>query len=111
MKPILNQTHTILENFIVLEGLDGSGTTTQLEMLEERFKTLTIPFFSTFEPTKSGTGELIREILKGKKKVHPDTIAFLFAADRNEHLHAPTDQENKWNGQVIYSLVSEIQFL
>ncbi|MBN2533294.1 MAG: dTMP kinase [Spirochaetales bacterium] len=87
----MSRTYTVLENFIVLEGLDGSGTTTQLALLEERIKALHVPFFSTFEPTKNTTGTLIREILKGEKDAHPDTVAFLFAADRNEHLYHPID--------------------
>lgn len=87
----MGQTCTVLENFIVLEGLDGSGTTTQLELLEECLASLSIPFFSTFEPTKRKTGRLIRQILKGEEKAHPDTVAFLFAADRNEHLYDPDD--------------------
>lgn len=87
----MSRTYTVLENFIVLEGLDGSGTTTQLNLLEERLKTLNIPFFSTFEPTKSITGELIRNILKGEKQAHSYTVAFLFAADRNEHVCNPKE--------------------
>ena len=91
MKAILKQTQQVLKNFIVIEGLDGSGTTTQLLLMKKKLKTLNIPFFSTFEPTKSDAGKLIRKILKGEHKAHPHTLAFLFAADRNEHIHDPVN--------------------
>ena len=77
----------ILNNFAVLEGGDGSGTSTQLSMLTERFNTLKKPaFFPTFEPTESQIGQIIRRGLKGEIPLKPETICLLFAADRNEHL-------------------------
>jgi len=78
----------IISNFAVLEGGDGSGTSTQLSMLAERFKNLKKPiFFPTFEPTDSQIGQIIRRGLKGEISLKPETICLLFAADRNEHLH------------------------
>jgi dTMP kinase len=83
----------ILTNFAVLEGCDGSGTTTQLELLARRAAGLPgfPPFYATFEPTKGPVGELIRRLLKdaGETRVLPETLARLFAADRAEHLYAP----------------------
>jgi dTMP kinase len=94
----------ILENFAVLEGCDGSGTTTQLELLSRRFAR-TGWFYATAEPTGGPVGELIRVLLKdearvsegnrdsaekriaGGKRVAPETLARLFAADRAEHLY------------------------
>jgi len=75
----------ILRNFVVFEGIDGTGTTTQLHLLRDRFQTET-PVVFTAEPTNSEIGRLIRTFLKGKHVVHPDTMARLFSADRNEHL-------------------------
>jgi len=81
----------ILENFVVFEGCDGSGTTTQIEMLRARFaagdpgKKL----FTTAEPTDGIVGRLIRAALKNSPALHPATLAGLFAADRNEHLLGP----------------------
>ncbi|MDR0324312.1 MAG: dTMP kinase [Treponema sp.] len=78
----------IIRNFVVLEGGDGSGTTTQLAMLTERLKnTQKLPFFPTFEPTDGKIGLIIRAALKKEIILNPETICFLFAADRNEHLY------------------------
>jgi dTMP kinase len=80
----------IIPNFAVFEGGDGSGTTTQLSMLCERLKTAGKPaFFSTFEPTDGPTGRLIRSALRKEIILEPETMALLFAADRNEHLYGP----------------------
>ena len=76
----------ILPQFIALEGLDGSGTTSQLTRLAVRFKERGIPCRTTCEPSDGPIGSVIRDILSGKKKVDPYTLAFLFAGDRNEHL-------------------------
>jgi dTMP kinase len=80
---------TVLENFIVLEGLDGSGTTTQLELLRSRLGCLRKPHHCTSEPTEGPVGRLIRSALKGSVVLDHGTIAYLFAADRHEHLFAP----------------------
>ncbi|MDR0876841.1 MAG: dTMP kinase [Treponema sp.] len=83
----------ILSNFAVFEGCDGSGTTTQLALLEKRLglpaKNQAAPrFFPTFEPTRGPAGLLIRRALKKEIVLLPDTLARLFAADRTEHLYA-----------------------
>jgi len=77
----------IIPNFAVFEGGDGSGTTTQLFLLSERFKNVQKPgFFSTFEPTDGEIGKIIRRALKNELSIKPETLAMLFAADRNEHI-------------------------
>lgn len=76
----------VLKNFVAFEGLDGSGTTTQLHLLEEKFKTNGIKCFITCEPTEHPIGNIIRKVLEKKISVDPFTLAYLFAADRNEHL-------------------------
>jgi len=81
----------IISNFVVFEGLDGSGTSTQLGLLEQKLASLAphSPFFTaTFEPTDGAIGKLIRSVLKKELILRPDTLARLFAADRNEHLYA-----------------------
>ncbi|MCI1209231.1 MAG: dTMP kinase [Treponema sp.] len=75
----------VLENFIVFEGIDGAGTTTQKEILAQRPETAGFLFSS--EPTGKTTGIFLRQVLKGSVKLDPGTIAYLFAADRNEHLY------------------------
>jgi dTMP kinase len=82
-------TPTILQRFIVLEGLDGSGTSTQLRMLTERLARDAAAYWATFEPTDGPVGALLRSILAQEVKAHPRTIAMLYAADRNEHVFAP----------------------
>jgi len=78
----------IISNFAVFEGGDGSGTTTQLTILSERLKKAGKPaFFPTFEPTGGQIGRIIRSALKNEITIKPETLALLFAADRNEHLY------------------------
>jgi len=76
----------ILNNFIVFEGLDGSGTTTQLNILTENYKLLSPALYRTFEPTDSIIGRLIRQSLRKEPELAPQTLAYLFAADRYEHI-------------------------
>ncbi len=71
----------ILQNFIVFEGLDGAGTTTQSKKLSER-----LGGFHTFEPSDNIIGKMIRSILKGDTDITKETLVFLFAADRNQHV-------------------------
>lgn len=81
---------TILDNFLVLEGLDGAGTTTQAALIEKEALNEGIEVFATAEPTKGEIGLLIRRMLHSSEPVHPDTFALLYAADRNEHLNGPS---------------------
>lgn len=85
MKNIKNSE--TIRNFVVLEGLDGAGTTTQLDMLCSRLAAEGIPAVRTNEPTSGHIGRFIREILGSKVVVDPFTLALLFSADRNEHVN------------------------
>ncbi len=78
-----------LSGFIVFEGLDGSGTTTQMQLLSERFTSTGIHPVTTCEPTLGPIGVTIRRYLSGDIPVQPRTLALLFAADRREHLYGP----------------------
>ncbi|TFH05349.1 MAG: dTMP kinase [Spirochaetales bacterium] len=75
-----------LDNLIVLEGIDGAGTTTQARLLTQRLKQNSRTVWATSEPTGSPIGRLIREILRSDLEADPETIAHLFAADRSHHL-------------------------
>lgn len=77
----------IIRGFIVFEGLDGAGTTTQAGLLEKKFKEEGITCSAGFEPTDNFIGKIIRRILRGEEEVAPGTLAKLFAADRHEHLY------------------------
>ena len=72
---------------MVFEGGDGTGTSTQCEMIKKNLEEAGKPYFTTFEPTGGPIGKTIRAALKGDISLMPETIARLFAADRNEHLY------------------------
>ncbi len=74
--------------FIVLEGLDGSGTTTQAHLLGRRLAAWG-PVWATCEPSEGPAGRLIRRILAGEEICDPRALALLFAADRLNHLYGP----------------------
>ena len=79
----------LLKNFAVFEGPDGAGRSTQLARLKSRFaaeKGEDAALF-TCEPTGGDVGKLLRRMLAGEVPAHPDTLSFLFAADRHEHLY------------------------
>jgi len=77
----------VLRNFIVLEGLDGCGTTTQTALLIKKLEEKGIVSVSTREPTDGNIGLFIRSVLQKKQSVDPFTLAMLFSADRNEHVN------------------------
>ncbi len=83
-------------HFIVLEGIDGSGTTTQAARLLEHLQSRGRKTHGTREPSTGPVGRLLREILLGGHaptgaSVHGDTMALLFAADRRDHLQREID--------------------
>ena len=79
----------ILDRFVVLEGLDGAGTSTQLAMLCGELRQRGTACHATCEPTDGPIGRLIRAVLRGELTMSGRTLALLFAADRSEHLHRP----------------------
>ena len=72
-----------LDNFVVFEGIDGAGTSTQIKKLVERDNAR---FIATAEPTGNETGRFLRRMLGGEFSVDEKTNAYLFAADRCEHI-------------------------
>lgn len=73
--------------FVVFEGLDGAGTSTQIEVLAGWLRTRGTAVDTTREPTGGAIGRLIREVLTGARDADPATLALLFAADRLDHLN------------------------
>lgn len=77
--------------FIVFEGIDGSGKSTQMKLLAKKLEDRGIKTRLTLEPTYGLVGETLHDILSGKIKADPKVIAALFVADRLDHL---TNQED-----------------
>jgi len=76
---------------IVIEGLDGAGTTTQAKRLVDHLNQRGQKAHATREPSDGPVGKLIREMLTGNhaiegQKLSQGTFGLLFAADRLDHL-------------------------
>ena len=71
---------------IVIEGLDGAGTTTQVRFLHARLSRER-SVYVTYEPSEGPVGLLIRATLEHRVRVDDATLAALFAADRMDHLY------------------------
>lgn len=77
--------------FIAIEGIDGSGKSTQVKLLAEKLKHAGHKVYTTFEPTDSPIGSVIRNIFKHRIESDHRVIAGLFVADRLDHLLNKTD--------------------
>ena len=71
--------------FIVFEGIDGCGKSTQLNLLCERLAALGRNPLPTAEPTDSTTGKLLRAALSGEEPRTVAEMAALFTLDRIHH--------------------------
>jgi dTMP kinase len=92
---------------IVLEGIDGSGTTTQATLLVKALRKRGLKTVLTAEPSDGPAGKLVRGYLQSKFKfkdpgLRACGLALLFAADRLEHL---SNQINPWlaQGRIVIS--------
>src|SRR6185437_13792343 len=72
--------------FIALEGIDGSGKSSQVKLLANKLERAGHKVYATFEPSDGTIGTMVRGILKGDTKADNRTIAALFLADRLDHL-------------------------
>lgn len=93
------------QQFFVIEGLDGSGKSTQMNLLrqylqqqEKAYQDIHFPMLN-----QGRFGEVIAQFLRGEfgglDEVHPQLVALLFAADRHEH--AETLREWLSAGQIL----------
>ena len=71
--------------FIVFEGIDGAGKTTQIQLLASALEKRGIKCNVSAEPTGLPIGVKIRKKLSGKVESTPIEMAELFAADRAMH--------------------------
>ena len=70
--------------FIVFEGIDGSGKTTQAELLAEKLTSIQQSNIIIRDPGGTPLGESIRKELKSNPNLDPVTQLFLFSACRTE---------------------------
>jgi len=94
--------------FLVLEGIDGAGTTTQAALLQAWLGSRGIKAIITREPSDGPVGSIIRNALRsrirlpetaGSGPLAQETIALLFAADRVDHLRSeifPAIERGVW---------------
>ena len=71
--------------YIVLEGIDGAGKSTQIELLKEWLMSNGFQVETVLEPTNSEIGQLIRKFLQEEDATSDymqKTLGLLFAADR-----------------------------
>jgi len=97
--------------FIVFEGLDGAGTTTQARLLAERLQKQGRNVYLAHQPSDGPVGQLIRQILAGRAAttqadgklgmVDERVMAMLFAADRLDHLGSQIDSRLARGAAVI----------
>ena len=71
--------------FIVFEGIDGAGKSTQIEKLRQKLVSEGRKVFITAEPTASVTGGILRDALSGNYKRCPSELAAMFLSDRIFH--------------------------
>ncbi|MGB3695580.1 MAG: dTMP kinase [Spirulinaceae cyanobacterium] len=91
--------------FIVFEGIDGSGSSTQAELLKNYFLSQEQKAVLSPEPSEGIIGKIIRETLKKRILFTDDSqkfneqIAYLCAADRHDHLY------NQFDG--VFKLINQ----
>ena len=71
--------------FIVFEGIDGAGKSTQIEKLRQKLMSEGRKVFITAEPTQSVTGGILRDALSGNYKRSASELAAMFLSDRVFH--------------------------
>lgn len=84
--------------FIVFEGIDGSGKTSQINLVAEQLRERGEKVYVTAEPTDYETGRYLRRILSGSENGSSDIYlqAALFLADRIEHITHPEHGVKKY---------------
>ncbi|NYB28123.1 MAG: dTMP kinase [Methanobacteriaceae archaeon] len=90
--------------YICLEGIDGSGKSTQITLLEKWLNDIGQEVLQVREPTQSDVGVLLRKMLASSQATEENvqrTLALLFAADRTVLMKEI--EEAKSAGKVVIS--------
>ncbi len=82
--------------FIVIEGIDGSGKSTQISLLAKKLAENGRKVYTTAEPTVSLTGGMLRDALRGVTKHTTCEIAAMFLLDRIAHNVNPVNGIEKF---------------
>ncbi len=83
--------------FIVFEGIDSCGKTTQAQLLQQYFYEQSSQAVISSEPSNGIIGNMIRQALKQRitfsrdRHLFDEQMAYLFAADRHDHLYNDID--------------------
>lgn len=104
------------KQFIVIEGIDGSGKSTQAELLKNYLINKGEKAVISPEPSSGIIGNLIRQALKKRiffttdKNLFDEQMAYLFAADRHDHLYNDIDGVYKLIDDGFYVISTRYYF-
>ena len=87
---------------IVLEGIDGAGTTTQAKLLCDYLEKKGLTCHQTKQPSDGFIGKLLRNVLSKTETTNDETVALLYAADRTDHLTREVRPAQK-RGEIVVS--------
>ena len=89
--------------YIAVEGIDGSGKTTQVERLSKYFESKGKVVVKTREPRKEGViGDLVHQVLTGERKMSARALQYLFSTDRVLH-HEEVIEPSLREGKIVIS--------
>ena len=95
-------TNTYSGKYYAIEGIDGSGKTTQVQYLADHFIKQGKKVFITKEPTDEVIGSLIHQVLQQKIEIPAISLQYLFCADRAVHLQKEVIPALK-DGKIVLS--------
>ena len=82
----MNNTNNNGNFFISTEGIDNSGKTTLVPIIEDALRAEGFPVTLTSEPSDHWTGKTVRRAIDSETQEHELTAFFMFMADRNKHI-------------------------
>lgn len=85
-QPAAGRDDVLSGRFLVIEGLDGAGTTTQTGLLTDALRSREVRVCATAEPSEGPIGQALRAHVRGEISLDGPTAALTFTADRADHL-------------------------